>query len=293
VSAPFGSVPVAGRLRGQKVFLSASVPSPAAAQRYRRGEDTHLDIGEAVVGLARAVFVEDGVLVFGGHPAISPLVAMVAGEYISPRLVEGGGGEVQAPIQIYQSRAFEDYLPDETLMMFRAGYATLHWTEAVGGERFDPTVPRDRPRCPRSLRHMRERMIGETSPLAMVCIGGMEGVEQEVEVFQELRPGAPIYVFGETGGAAALLAERGGAAKEAAERGGEGILRVIDREVLAQVEPLRRSRAQRRGTPTSGVQGQPERSPVPYPLVAQILVGQLIHRDGPGDPSDPGDRRRR
>jgi hypothetical protein len=253
------------RLKGRRIFLSASVPKPESAKRYHRVEDAHLEIEEAVVSLARAVFTEGGVLVFGGHPAISPLVAMVAGEYIRPRFVEGQGEEVQTPIQIYQSRAFEGHLPDETLMMFRAGYATLHWTEAVDGERFDPDAPRDRPRCPGSLHHMRERMIGETAPEAMVCIGGMEGVEQEVEIFRELRRGEPIYVFGETGGASALLARREG-------------LRVIDREVLGRLEPLRRAQEQL-DRETLRAPGEPERPPVPYPLIAQMLVEELIHLD--------------
>jgi SLOG-like protein len=253
-----------GRLEGRCVFLSASVPAPERAEQYRRVEDAHLEIEEAVVSLARAVFTEGGTLVFGGHPAISPLVAMVAGEYIRPRSVEVGEGEVRPPIRIYQSRAFEGVLPDETLAMFRAGYATLHWTEAVAGERFDPKAPRDRPPCPRSLRHMRERMIGETEPVAMVCIGGMEGVEEEAEIFRELRPGAPVYVFGETGGAAALLAARRG----------DGAPRVIDREVL---ERLEHHRARDRGA--SRAAAEPGKPPVPYPLIAQMLVEELIHLD--------------
>lgn len=256
-----------GRLKGRAIFLSASVPSPERQERYRRIEDAHLEIEEAVVSLARAVFAESGTLVFGGHPAISPLVAMVAGEYIRPRFAEGSGEEAGTPIQIYQSRAFEGFLPDETLMMFRAGYATLHWTDAKDGERFDPKAPRDRPFCPQSLRHMRQRMIEETAPIAMACIGGMEGVEREVEIFRELRQGAPIYVFGGTGGAAALLAE--GRENEA--------LRIIDREVLERLAPLRHSRDR-------------EALPVPYPLIAQMLVEELIHLDG-GEPSWPMKKR--
>jgi SLOG-like protein len=252
-------------LADRSVFLSASVPSPERAERYRRVEDAHLEIEEAVVSLARAVFVEGGTLVFGGHPTISPLVAMVAGEYITPRLADERKEEVRTPIHIYQSEAYKGFVPDETLMMFRAGYATLHWTEAVDGERFDPKAPRDRPRCPKSLRHMRERMIRETAPVAMACIGGMEGVEEEADIFRELRQAAPIYVFGETGGAAALLAER---------RGDE-TLRVIDREVLARVAPLRRSRAQGQKSAAA----QPEKPPVPYPLIAQMLVAELVSLD--------------
>ena len=256
--SPFADPPE-GRLNGCSVFLSASVPSPARAERYRRVEDAHLEIEEAVVSLARAVFSERGTLVFGGHPAISPLVAMVAGEYITPRH-EDRGEAAATPIQIYQSRAFEGFLPDETLMMFRAGYATLHWIDAVDGERFEPAASRDLPVCPRSLQFMRERMIRDTAPVAMVCIGGMEGVEREVEVFHEIRGDAPIYVFGETGGAAALLAT---------ERGNG--FRVIDREVLERLEPLRRSRERE--------MGETGRPLIPYPLIAQMLVEELIHLD--------------
>jgi len=253
------------RLKGRAVFLSASVPAPGRSERYRRIEDAHLEIEEAVVSLARAVFAEGGTLVFGGHPAISPLVAMVAGEYLRPRSERGEGEEGSTPIRIYQCRAFEGFLPDQTLMMFRAGYATLHWTEAIDGERFDPKAPG--PFCPKSLWHMRERMIGETAPIAMVCIGGMEGVEREVEIFRELRGGSPVYVFGGTGGAAAVLAE----GEEKAT------LRVIDREILERLAPLRRLRDRELGSD----RGEPERLPVPYPLIAQMLVEELIHRNEP------------
>lgn len=293
-----------GRLRGRRVFLSASVPVPERAARYRRVADAHLEIEEAVVSLARAVFTEGGTLVFGGHPAISPLVAVVAGEYITPRdvgaiapqmgvaaesntpgVVEqagnrgvpGGKPVLSTLIWIYQSRAYEGHVPDETTLMFRAGYAELRWTNAVNGERYDERR-RGQPQCTESLRHMRERMIEETAPAAMVCIGGMEGVEQEVEIFQQRGRGAPIYVFGETGGAAALMAER--------SPGGASSLRVIDREVLARLAPLRHSRE--RGQETALLRSEQrspprraqEGSPVPYPLIAQLLVAELAQDSG-------------
>lgn len=265
--SPLSEIPAESRLIGHNIFLSASVPAPERAERYRRVKDAHLEIEEAVVSLARAVFAEGGTLVFGGHPTISPLVAMVAGEYSTPRFVESRDEEVRTPIHIYQSRAYEGYVPDETLMMFRAGYATLHWTRAVDGECFDPKAPRDRQGCPRSLRHMREQMIRETAPVAMVCIGGMEGVEEETEIFLRLREGAPIYVFGETGGASALLAKR---------RGDEA-LRVIDQEILERLERLHRAPA--RDHEISRGIAEPEKALVPYPLIAQVLVEELAHLD--------------
>jgi hypothetical protein len=100
-------------LDGRAVFLSASVPAAERSEAYRRVPDAPLRIDEAVVSLARAVFSHNGRLVFGGHPAISPLVAMVAAEYhdrpsAPPRII------------IYQYRAFEGFLPDATLAMFRS-----------------------------------------------------------------------------------------------------------------------------------------------------------------------------
>jgi hypothetical protein len=251
-----------GRLRGQAVFLSASVPSPARAQEFRRVEEAHLEIGEAVISLSRAVFAEGGTLVFGGHPSISPLVAMVAGEYLAPLRAEADGQRERppVPIEIYQSRAFEGFLPDETLMMFRLGYANLHWIEAVDGERFDPEAPRDKPPCPKSTEEMRRRMIGETQPAAMVAIGGMEGIFDEQRIFREIREGAPVYTLASTGGAAALLAERRTPG-----------VRAIDREILELLE--------RRGEMVSRRGDQPA---VPYALIVQALVHELIKEGSDG-----------
>lgn len=185
---------------------------------------------------------------------------------MTPHFAEGRE-EPQPLIQIYQSKAFEGHLPDETLMMFRLRYATLHWTDSIGGEYFDPKAPRDRPPCPQSTRHMRERMISETEPAAMVCIGGMEGVEQEYEIFREVGIKAPVYVFGETGGASALLADRR-----------ENGVRVIDREILGQLESLRSSQERNRDRRTLW-DPEESRPVVPYPLIAQMLVEELSRQD--------------
>src|SRR5215475_14156218 len=98
-------------LRAKNIFLSASVPAPNRAQRYWRVANAAFQIEQAVVSLARAVFSEGGTLVFGGHPAISPLVAMVAGEYRQPLYAESREERLAAPIRIFQSRAFEGSLP--------------------------------------------------------------------------------------------------------------------------------------------------------------------------------------
>ena len=91
-------------------------------------------------------------------------------------------------------------------------------------------------------------MIRETQPIAMVCIGGMQGVEEEFHLFRTLLPGAPVFVLETTGGAAAWLAERY-----------PSEVRVIDRD------GQRRSRRS----------GSPDGSEYLYPLIMQEIVEDL------------------
>jgi len=203
-------------LSNSTVFLSASVPSQNRSDRYRRVEDASDRIADATIAVTRSLLGFGAELVFGGHPSISPLVGMVAGEYFEPGPAEpvrdaARGGQpssiqVGTRVHIYQSRAFEGFLPNETTAMVRAGLAEIHWTDAVDGERynFDEIGI---PQCPMSLLKMRHEMLEERSPDAMVAIGGMEGLEQEAQLFSELMVGHPIFVFRSTGGAALLLAD--------------------------------------------------------------------------------------
>ncbi len=249
------------RLHGKTIFLSASVPTPKRAERYQRIEDAQFEIEQAVISLARAVFSENGRLVFGGHPAISPLVAMVAGEYREPRYLETGEQRPSPPIRIFQSRAFEGHLPSDTLLMYRLGYATITWVDTAENEKFDPTAESESP-CPRSLRAMREAMIRWTKPEAMVCIGGMDGVEREVEMFREFNKNAPIYVLEKTGGASVVLAN---SRKD---------VRVIDSEVIGRIDRLKAELFR----PRVDVPPHEVRPVVPYPLIMQTIVEEVSQR---------------
>ena len=202
---------MAFEMSNKTVFLSASVPSLRRADRYHILEDATLKIEDAVIAVARAVLGHGGRLVFGGHPSISPLIALIAGEYYEPRPAENRGISVGSPpsgtrVVIYQSRAFEGHLPDATSAMVQAGLVDIHWVPAVNDEQFDPDLF-DQPQCRESLDSMRQSMVTETSPDAMVVIGGMEGVEAEVVLFTRLRRGRPIFLLRTTGGAAMLLAD--------------------------------------------------------------------------------------
>jgi hypothetical protein len=189
---------------GDVIFLSASVP-------YRQGWVANAkpaEIEEAIVSVARAVFSRKGRLLFGGHPSVSPLVAAVAGEYFA-----ADPARHVRPVVTFQSRFYEGRLPDETTEMTRMGWSAIEWTATVPGTSADDPDP--------SLALMRDRMLlgsGEAfarhrlrPPIAMIGVGGMEGIRDEALVFLRKRrnwsiePLPRVCLFKSGGGAAAYL----------------------------------------------------------------------------------------
>lgn len=157
------------------VFLSASVPDPLRHQRYIGSADL-VGIREAVLALVQVVLPRTE-LVFGGHPAISPLVVMVADQF-----------GLKDKVRIFQSELFRPRVPKESL-----AFPFITWTEAIAGE-LEP-----------SLRAMREEMLASALFSAGVFIGGMEGVEAEFTLFREKHPIVPAYAIASTGAAALAL----------------------------------------------------------------------------------------
>src|SRR4051812_11165727 len=114
---PMGELRLQPKLHGRYVFLSASVPGKS--QEFAQFVDSATAVDEAVLGLSRGIFAAGGRLVFGAHPSISPLVAKVGGEYSDRTdLFEG-----QPPVLIFQSKAFQQHIPDDTLRLERLGWA--------------------------------------------------------------------------------------------------------------------------------------------------------------------------
>ena len=149
--------------------------------------------------------------------------------------------------------------------MYRLGYATIVWTDAAKGEKFDPGVKYREPPCPESLRLMREAMIRSTTPRAMVCIGGMEGVEREAEIFRNELANAPIYTLERTGGASLRLAQQ------------RKDVRVIDSEIMRRIEGIRAELHPRE--PSVEISKEDPRGPaVPYPLIMQTIVDEVSER---------------
>jgi hypothetical protein len=163
------------------VFLSASVPLPERDRRFFDTADVLL-IREAVKALVEVV-LPVGRITCGGHPAITPLLALFARE--------ANLGRDQ--LTIFQSDLFDDTLPVEN-----AEFADVRMVAAVAGS------------YEASLTAMREEMVASRRFSAAVVVGGMEGVLEEVEIFSRLHPEAVVLPIASTGAAAAIVHEQGG-----------------------------------------------------------------------------------
>src|ERR1700733_4698616 len=157
----------------QAIFLSASVPDPKRTPEYARTADT-VAITAAVTAL---VYVTLGrrLLVWGGHPAINPMVSVVA---------ESMGVDYGKWVKLYQSKLFEEDFPEEN-----ERFRNVILTEAIEDDRA------------KSLLHMRERMFRDNDFHAAVFIGGMSGILDEFALFTRLQPKAVIVPVFSTGGA--------------------------------------------------------------------------------------------
>jgi hypothetical protein len=164
----------------EAIFLSASVPDPKRAPKYAKTADT-IAITAAVTAL---VYVTLGrrMLVWGGHPAITPMIWVVA---------ESMNIDYGKWVKLYQSRFFEDEFPEDN-----ERFRNVAFTDAVKSDRF------------KSLRFMRECMFQEQKFDAAVFIGGMEGIVEEFDLFTKFQPTARVLPIASTGGAAMDVADR-------------------------------------------------------------------------------------
>ncbi len=170
------------------VFLSASVPDPERDRRYFETGDS-VAIRDAVIALVTVVLPRTG-LVFGGHPAITPLV-----KWVADRL-----GAFHR-VRMFQSKFFQDrYIRD--IEVFR--YVEVDARDRAGR----PAAPNEGDR-EASLLEMRKVMLaGEPVFSAAFFIGGMEGVEREYEMVKGVHSGVPRFPVATTGAAARFLWQR-------------------------------------------------------------------------------------
>ena len=163
--------------QSRAIFLSAGVPDPSAKHFMGEGDTAAIS---ALVSALLYVALGRRPIVWGGHPAITPMVWAYA---------EGLGVDYSKWVTLYQTDFFKDDFPEEN-----ERFKNVVVTEAVIGDR------------ERSLELMRRRMLSESTFDAAVFVGGMGGIFDESRLVQELAASAKILPIGSTGGAAAALA---------------------------------------------------------------------------------------
>lgn len=159
-----------------KIFLSASIPDPRRNPIYWETADL-IAIRDAIRALATVV-LPNAVLVWGGHPAITPLIRVVA---------DSVGASVQDHVVLYQSEFFREQFPDDN-KAFESVIVT-----PKGADRDS------------SLEIMRTEMIAKNIFNAGIFIGGMEGVEQEFQIFRTSHSSVPVYPIASTGAASRII----------------------------------------------------------------------------------------
>ena len=185
------------------ILLSASVPYRRQATKDMTADELAelewrnehytasarpLQIRSAVMELTKAALMHNAQLIFGAHPAISPMVLDAARNIGAP----------PESILIFQSQFFEKEIPGSTLDL-------ADWT--AGRLFFTPEQYAERSRDARnkSLTVMRTIMVSPSNLRGAVFIGGMEGVEEEAQLFKSRPDDLPCYAVASTGSAAADL----------------------------------------------------------------------------------------
>lgn len=165
----------------KSIFLSASIPLPERDEKYIGTADI-IAIRDAVIALTTVVLPQHR-LIWGGHPSITPLIY-----YVMERL----NLNIQEHITLYQSRFFEKYFPEDNNK-----FENIVFTDVVDNDR------------EKSLLYMRHKMLDESEFSAGIFIGGMEGVEEEYDMFIEKHPKALVLPIASTGaGAKKIYDER-------------------------------------------------------------------------------------
>ena len=159
------------------IFLSASVPVPGRGDFY---EDADPFLIQFAVRELLTLVLGRRILVWGGHPAITPMVWSVCSSL---------DVDYSNAVQLYQSRLFEDAFPQEN-----AHFGNVVYVDSVDHDRNA------------SLLALRKRMLSRDYEAA-VFIGGMEGLIEEYELFRERHPAAKTIAVGVAGGAARRLSQ--------------------------------------------------------------------------------------
>ena len=161
----------------RRIFLSASVPVPGRGDFH---ESANPFLIQFAIRELLTVCLGRRILVWGGHPAITPMVWAVC---------EDLDVAYSKAVVLYQSKLFADVFPAENKR-----FGNCVYVDAVDADRT------------KSLDHMRREMLSQDFE-AGVFVGGMEGIFDEHKLFSNLHPNAKVIAVASSGGAAQQLAK--------------------------------------------------------------------------------------
>ena len=203
------------------VFLSASEPNPQRSDEYWDSRKL-LNVREAVRAFCAHVLAYYPV-VFGGHPAITPLVRQVAERLRHEAQADAlrQGSQLKQPrVVMFQSSLYVDRPDSDSEVVTEAHEANGEPAKPVGGRRNASLLrmryemlglPGAGPIHPllktysAQFGSKRKALLGTHEFAAAVFIGGMEGVEREFHIFRDFHPGTPVYPIASTGHACEKL----------------------------------------------------------------------------------------
>lgn len=162
------------------IFLSASVPLPGRAPF---DQDCEPQMIQSAVSALATVALGRKIIVWGGHPAITPMLWASAQDL---------GVQYATAVRLFQTR----FIPQEDFPEENKHFANVTYVEAVDNDRT------------KSLLAMRNAMLQSVEFDAAVFIGGMEGVNDEHALFSAIHPHVRCIPIGVTGGAARMLASK-------------------------------------------------------------------------------------
>ena len=168
------------------VFLSASVPDPSKPH-YVAPSDM-VDLVAAVRALIHVVLGRRP-LIWGGHPAITPMIWTTANSL---------DVDYAKWVTLYQSKYFEDRYPEDNKHFRNTRYVPV--------AKPDPDRSGQKQQDA-SLYEMRCQMFKNHAFETAVFIGGMRGIVDEFELIGQLCPDARRIPVLSTGGATQLLVE--------------------------------------------------------------------------------------
>jgi hypothetical protein len=160
------------------IFLSASVPAIGRGNFFETADPFLI---QTAVREFVSVALGRRLIIWGGHPAITPMVWAVC---------EDLGVSFANAVVLYQSKFFKIF-PEENKR-----FNNVVYVDAVDGNR------------EQSLLRMRKDMLARNDLESAVFIGGMEGVLEEHDLFRQFHPKANVLPVPAAGGAARQLAEK-------------------------------------------------------------------------------------